>query len=109
MLLTVPVGEQCRDDLLIHKSFIHAPHPSRGELWSFLVGVAVPLGRKLVTFIPVAPNLPLKTVITISFQKNHELSGVGRTGNCLGFSGSRPALPCPALVCLYRLKETEAS
>lgn len=55
----------------------------------------MPLGRKSLTFIPVAPNLPLKTVTTISFQKNHELSGAGRTGNCLGFPGSR--LPCPAL------------
>lgn len=97
------------DNLLIHESFIHVPRPSWGELWSFLAGVAVPLGRKLVTFIPVAPYLPLKTVITISFQKNHELSGVRRTGNCLGFSGSRPALPCPALACLHRHKETETS
>lgn len=55
------------------------------------------MGGKLVIFMPVAPNLLLKIVITISFQKKHELSGIGRTGNCLGFPGSWPALPCPAL------------
>lgn len=71
-------------------------------------GVAVALGGKLVIFMPVAPNSLLKAVIIISSPKSCELSGIGRKGNCLGFSGSWPALPCPAMACLYRHKETEA-
>lgn len=51
--------------------------------------------------MPVALDLLLKMVITINSQKETELSGIGRTGNCLAFSGSFSALP-------FRDKETEA-
>lgn len=56
------------------------------------------IGRKISHLYASSPKFTAQDYHHISFQKNHELSGIGRTGNCLGFPGSWPALPCPAPV-----------